>query len=1436
LFPLFKNESWAKGYDLIIHDECAALKKDETELTNILNAHKTVPAVHLHCAMHSFRTNDDWAKHVGMKSNRHGPHVPVSLEFTEPRHPITKPFKNWVTGKEELYNNVEVLGAETLATGTQTYKRGDKEKTDTAIVMWVNTKSGAPSFSTSLGHFNHNVEDSRYLDLVTRGALWVCGKLDDPAYKMPYTGRNHVQELETKESREAKKRKSIRPTGKTPTPAVPQAPTNATMAKVTAKSVQANREHYPWMAIDGHAKTRWCGDGPEMPSWIQLDLQKSVSLSAVEIDWEISGQWMRYTIDASTDGKKWTQVLDASANQTPGTQRDKFSAENIQFLRVNLLKQQKGMWPSLYELRLYGTDGEQLPVFPKVEQSETVTPNPNEKKKHSHKRASDKGAQYKHKGNVAPTAHRLSASEEAKLLKDVTVPEGFTVSLFAPWQMANYPTYLAAAPNGDLYVSSDGNASIGRSAARGRVLRLRDTDRDGRADQVTEFAPDVDSPRGILWDHDRLYVLHPPHISVYHDRDGDGVAEDSKRLISNIAFGFKDRPADHTTNGLEMGIDGWIYVAVGDFGFMKATGTDGRELQMRGGGVVRFRPDGSGLETFSSGTRNIYGIAVSPTLDMFSRDNTNDGGGWNVRFHHHSGLEDHGYPRLYKNFAEEIVAPLADYGGGSGCGAFYLDEPGIPDPWNQAPYTCDWGREGSYRHPVEQLGATFKETAAPQQFFKMTRPTDGDVDGNSAVYQASWKGPAQFTWGGVNHGYIARMAPTRFKPTQLPEFDKLTDAQLVELLRSSPSHVRRLSAQRTLLRRPTSAAMNDALLGLVKDQNLDLSHRVAALFAITQRGLDSKDSRATLEMILPAAQANDPLLPLVVRAVGDMGIDLRTQGKPGPVPTQWLKEKLASGSPRQINEAIVAAVRQGKSELGPAIAAHLSNEDPVLVHTAFQGLAKLGNFQAALPHLEADKESERTAAAWALMRMHQPAVVSALLGRLASQAEPAKRLPIIATLARLYHHEANWKGDSWGTRPDTRGPYYQLTTWDQSPRILKTFNELLKSPETTNAEAAYLARMMGKNRIQNNESLDRFIALAAQDPALIPTVINQLADSDEIPSQAISIVLKSAQSDNTPPATLKECVRLLINLDHPEAFTGIMSALEKLQVNGGASKERDQAREFFLASTKLENHCPQLVETFNTEKLRARGIWCSKALLQLANSTGVSKEVQAQCRETIDRAWSDEQKKLSLLEGVFWTRNPYLNDRVLSALSDPNPRVARSAEKAVKRLRIQKPGEDKTPKIAGLQPEDAINQVVAFKDGDVALGEAIFTRANCVACHTVRMDEKQKGPFLGNIANTYKRKDLTTAILQPSKTLAQGFATNIILDLDGRSITGYVTLESAEKVVMRDSTGKEFSFLKDDIDDRAESKLSAMPKGLMDNFSVKELASLVDYIESLAKK
>ena len=534
---LFDDPNWAEGYDLIIHDECAAGNRDDSVIENILTVHKTIPAVHLHCAMHSFRgsKNTEWCKHIGLKSTRHGPHLPVAVERTN-KHGITANLSNWVTGNEELYNNLEVYDAEPLLKGTQQYKKNGQDVVDTAIVAWTNTKSGARSFSTSLGHYNEVVASNEYLELVSRGALWACNKLDDKKYLQPYTGSNLATIIPASAEPAPKQKMN---------PAV--APADATFVKLTASSTQSSNKNYMQHAIDGDPKTRWCANFGKAPAWLQVELEKAISLSAAQVDWEQREQWTSYTIDTSRDGKTWTTSFDASENKQSGVRKDHFKAENVRFVRVVFLGQQKGMWPSFWELTLYDAQGKKRELHERAQKASiSVSPDP-----------------FKKAGNYKPHPHRLSAEEEQELLTDVTVPKGFTKSIFAPWQMANYPTYVAAAANGDLYVSSDGNASGGRGPGRGRVLRLRDISGDGRADEVTEFVRDIDSPRGIVWDHDRLYVLHPPHITVFHDPDGDGVADSSKRLIANIAFGFDKRSADHTTNGLEMGVDGWIYIAVG---------------------------------------------------------------------------------------------------------------------------------------------------------------------------------------------------------------------------------------------------------------------------------------------------------------------------------------------------------------------------------------------------------------------------------------------------------------------------------------------------------------------------------------------------------------------------------------------------------------------------------------------------------------------------------------------------------------------------------------------------------------------------------------------------------------------------------------------------------------------------------------------------------
>jgi hypothetical protein len=429
-------------------------------------------------------------------------------------------------------------------------------------------------------------------------------------------------------------------------------------------------------------------------------------------------------------------------------------------------------------------------------------------------------------------------------------------------------------------------------------------------------------------------------------------------------------------------------------------------------------------------------VPTSPLLDLFGRDNTNDGGGWNVRFHHFSGLDDHGYPRLYLNFPEEIIAPLADYGGGSGCGGMYLHEPGFPDEWNQAPMTCDWGTAGLWKHSVERRGAGFVETAKPERFINVPRPTDADVDGMSRVYQASWKGPSSFSWKGPEHGYVIQTRPKDFEPEELPQFSKLKDKELIEIFEGE-SQVRALAAQRVLLRRKQAASTTALLKTLAADSSKATRSRALALFTLSQRGILSKNATQVIEHLRPLA--SDPTLSaLVMRALGDLGLDLRTAGKPGSAPIDLLIAGAESADLRTRLEAIVAATRQGLVEVAPAIARSLGHPDATLAHVAYRGLAQLGALDSALVVFQNKNSSAQQirGASLALMRIHKKEVVEAMLKHLKDKKNKLFRSSF-EILARLYHHEKAWDRKHWGGRPDTRGPYYEMITWEHSERILK---------------------------------------------------------------------------------------------------------------------------------------------------------------------------------------------------------------------------------------------------------------------------------------------------------------------------------------------------------------------------------------------------------------
>jgi type 1 glutamine amidotransferase len=175
--PLYSKPDWAKGYDVVVHNECFADTTDHDYIRSITSAHKAgVPAVVIHCAMHTYRATDidDWREFLGVTSRRHDHQSRYAVKKAD-EHPIVKGIpEDWKTPMDELYV-IDKLWPNAKALATSVSERDGKAHP----VIWINQYGKARVFGTTYGHSDETFRDAVFLDYVSRGVLWAAGGLKD---------------------------------------------------------------------------------------------------------------------------------------------------------------------------------------------------------------------------------------------------------------------------------------------------------------------------------------------------------------------------------------------------------------------------------------------------------------------------------------------------------------------------------------------------------------------------------------------------------------------------------------------------------------------------------------------------------------------------------------------------------------------------------------------------------------------------------------------------------------------------------------------------------------------------------------------------------------------------------------------------------------------------------------------------------------------------------------------------------------------------------------------------------------------------------------------------------------------------------------------------------------------------------------------------------
>ena len=994
------------------------------------------------------------------------------------------------------------------------------------------------------------------------------------------------------------------------------------------------------------------------------------------------------------------------------------------------------------------------------------------------------------------------------------VPDELEATLFSPKELTPCVACLCVAPTGEVYAGIDQIGSLGKGAGFGRILRLTDQDNDGVSDGHTVYA-EIDNPRGMISVGDKLYVLHTKwgdekkfegmFLSVLEDKDGDGKADGQpKHLVKEISTRKYNqaRGVDHTTNGIRMGIDGWIYVAVGDFGFVDATGTDGTKLTMYGGGIIRVRPDGTELETFAHGLRNIYDIAIDPYMNVFTRGNTNDGGGWNIRFIHEVQTGQYGYPTLFKRYTSEIIPALVDVGGGSGTGAMYFDEPGWPKQFTGVPMMCDWGRGHLFIHRVTPDGPTFIQQQ--EDFIKCGRITDVDCDGSGRLFIGSW-GKSGFKGG--DDGYISRVVPKGWKYQKFPNLKKRNKTDLANLL-SSPSVKTQLHAQQEILRR---GGMSKEVLAVAMDKKQATKSRIAAIYTVKQL-LGEKSHPQLLELAKEQAVAEHAL-----RALADRKTQLKG------VPVKVFTDALKNQNPRVQVAATVGLGRIGDQKVANDL---LAVSNPPLIDP--------------LPRMDPVPAGN-------------------------DEKVEVQKSPIIEG-KKVHEFDVDvtgWKelhltlGDAGNGTGSDHGSWFD-------PVLLKKDGSIIRLTELKWTKAS---QGWGKTRVGFSPTGAK---LARKDGK---------AMTDGIGTHSIgSIIYKKLPAD----IVRFKCARGLASTDHggKVRFYVSQTPIKKLAGSGKAKISEGPhatpnsavvlphvARKA-LVELGAGDACIQAIGTKNQEGalMALSYMHDSKIVEQLVNR--FSKMSDSIVKQRVAKTLIRLVNKEKVYDGETWwstrpdTRGPYyyptpwektemLSKTLVEAAKTGSNEMKYVISELAGKDRVDLPGLPKTkdvqvvaknePKVNLKKIMDKQGQVgeMSIEDISIALGEIkgdlskgpdLFAKQGCVACHALKKDEVQKGPYLGQIGGIMDADRIAMSIIRPEQEISQGFKTVSITTKKGGAHVGFVTNRLSDQIEMRDIAGTVTTLKTSDIANETLLPISMMPAGLANGMSMNDFVSLVHYL------
>jgi putative membrane-bound dehydrogenase-like protein len=732
-----------------------------------------------------------------------------------------------------------------------------------------------------------------------------------------------------------------------------------------------------------------------------------------------------------------------------------------------------------------------------------------------------------------------------KRFPPLKVPAGFKATLFACDPLIEYPSVIAIGPKqGTLFVAHDYMTGLGTDGVvKSEVRLIEDTDGDGYADKSTIYAKGFNSIEGMAYHNGTVYVMHAPFLTALRDTKGTGVADERKDLLEGLGLTPEKNPVRlHCANGVVVGHDGWLYLAMGDNG-TNVKRPEGDRLILNGGGILRCRKDGSDLHIFATGTRNIYDISLDEDLNVFFRDNENDGGTYMIRVCHSFFGADHGYPYKYYERPDEALRPLGDFGLGSSAGGVCYLETQFPKEYRGNLFNCEWGKsvvrcvpkregEGSGFAQLKEIEFAAGADNDPYGF----KPTDIVVDHDGSMLVSDWADGQRPKRG---RGRIYRISYVGAKNEPPMPFKKGGLA--------SDSYQARVKTQLRIEQNGRDGAK--AYLDAMKRGAISPRERMHLVWALTNTfGPDCIDDlfqlaqsasiRVQMQAVRALADLADPVLAKhrLDAGAGDARIAARL--------SELNAKAFNRDDPGLLLEIVIALGRLRWTDSPVWLQKTLKSPDATLSHAAMMTLRKCDNWPAVLKLLDLpDSEPIRAIALRALAEQAIPEVVDGVLKRLDAEKDSKRRQEYADLLSRVYKKPGEWV--YWGYRPPPRPA--NTEKWEKTESIEKALNGLLGDGDG-NSRLFVLKRMQREKIAVRHEPLVKWLKAETKTEPLL-TIIDALR---EHPADLIREPLEKAVEDKKKPtiariaalnllATEKKSAELLVNM---KQLFGLAQSLE----------------------------------------------------------------------------------------------------------------------------------------------------------------------------------------------------------------------------------------------------------------------------------------------------